>query len=73
MMTVSYVKNNDQFLNFNDHVVGVVLGMQETSYTMRESEVTVNVCVEMMNGEAAIPVEVTLSLFTGQPNNAQGI
>ena len=49
---------------------GVTLGFQQTSYTVRESASSLQVCVEMIGGEAAIPVQVTL--MTGPPGNAEG-
>lgn len=48
----------------------MTIGLQEISYEVVESASSVRVCAELGDGEAAIPVEVTLS--TGQPGNADG-
>lgn len=49
---------------------GVTIGFQQTSYTVGESTSSLQVCVEMIGGEAAIPVEV--NLMTGPPGSAEG-
>ena len=49
---------------------GVEIGFQEASHIVGESAPSVSICVELTDGEAAIPVEVTL--MTGPPGNAQG-
>ena len=48
-----------------------MIGLQETSYEVGESAPSVRVCAELVAGEAAIPVEVTL--MTGPPGNADGM
>ena len=49
----------------------MTIGFQETSYEVGESDQSVRVCAELIAGEAAIPVEV--SLMTGPPGNADGM
>lgn len=48
----------------------MTVGFQQTSYAVGESMSSLQVCVEMIAGEAAIPVEV--NLMTGPPGNAEG-
>lgn len=49
----------------------MTIGLQETLYEIRENAPFVRVCAELTSGEAAIPVEV--SLTTDQSGNADGI
>lgn len=44
---------------------------QEPAYTVGESASPLQVCVEMIDGETAVSVEV--NLMTGPPGNAEGV
>ena len=48
---------------------GVEIGIRESEYRVRESESSVTVCVAVVTGEAAIPVEAVLT--TMSDGNAQ--
>ena len=49
---------------------GVSVGFQQSSYTVSESSTLVTICVEIVEGEAAFPVEVALTTASQAP--AQG-
>lgn len=53
------------------HLKGVGIGFREPSYTIGEGESAVGICAVITDGEAAVPVEVTL--MTGSDGNAQGV